>query len=93
MLDGLTLGSPGVKQYHQATPVITVSDSPSKVLTSHNRYVAKAGKSVDGTLLQYLSPLGWKHINLTSDHKVMPLITPGPITFASASSQSSWQNI
>jgi hypothetical protein len=23
---------------------------------------------VDDTLLQYLSPLGWEHINLTGDH-------------------------
>lgn len=26
------------------------------------------GKSVDGELLQYLSPLGWEHINLTGDY-------------------------
>jgi hypothetical protein len=26
------------------------------------------GKEVDKTLLQYLSPLGWKHINLTGDY-------------------------
>jgi len=26
------------------------------------------GKSVDDTLLQYLSPLGWEHINLTGDY-------------------------
>ena len=25
-------------------------------------------QSVDGTLLQYLSPLGWEHINLTGDY-------------------------
>ena len=27
-----------------------------------------AGKPVDDTLLQYLSPLGWEHINLTGDY-------------------------
>ena len=27
-----------------------------------------AGKDVDGTLLQHLSPLGWEHINLTGDY-------------------------
>jgi hypothetical protein len=26
------------------------------------------GQSVDDTLLQYLSPLGWEHINLTGDY-------------------------
>ena len=26
------------------------------------------GKALDDTLLQYLSPLGWEHINLTSDY-------------------------
>jgi hypothetical protein len=26
------------------------------------------GHTVDGTLLQYLSPLGWEHINLTGDY-------------------------
>jgi hypothetical protein len=26
------------------------------------------GKAVDDTLLQYLSPLGWEHINLTGDY-------------------------
>ena len=26
------------------------------------------GKPVDGELLQYLSPLGWEHINLTGDY-------------------------
>ena len=26
------------------------------------------GHAVDGTLLQYLSPLGWEHINLTGDY-------------------------
>ena len=26
------------------------------------------GKLVDDTLLQYLSPLGWEHINLTGDY-------------------------
>ncbi|MGE4476163.1 MAG: Tn3 family transposase, partial [Stutzerimonas sp.] len=25
-------------------------------------------KPVDGELLQYLSPLGWEHINLTGDY-------------------------
>ena len=26
------------------------------------------GKTLDASLLQYLSPLGWKHINLTGDY-------------------------
>ena len=26
------------------------------------------GQAVDDTLLQYLSPLGWEHINLTGDY-------------------------
>ncbi|HEE1134746.1 TPA: Tn3 family transposase, partial [Klebsiella pneumoniae] len=26
------------------------------------------GKPVDETLFQYLSPLGWEHINLTGDY-------------------------
>ena len=26
------------------------------------------GKALDDTLLQYLSPLGWEHINLTGDY-------------------------
>ena len=28
----------------------------------------EAGKDVDATLLQHLSPLGWEHINLTGDY-------------------------
>ncbi|WP_248827354.1 Tn3 family transposase, partial [Klebsiella pneumoniae] len=28
----------------------------------------EAGKPVDGELLQFLSPLGWEHINLTGDY-------------------------
>lgn len=46
------------------------------------------GKPVDGELLQYLSPLGWEHINLTGDYvwrqsrrledgKFRPLRLPG----------------
>ena len=30
--------------------------------------IREAGKDVDGTLLQHLSPLGWEHINLTGDY-------------------------
>ena len=30
--------------------------------------LVEAGKPVDGELLQYLSPLGWEHINLTGDY-------------------------
>ena len=26
------------------------------------------GQAIDGRLLQYLSPLGWEHINLTGDY-------------------------
>ncbi|GHL78404.1 hypothetical protein ECZU34_61520 [Escherichia coli] len=29
--------------------------------------LVEAGKPVDGELLQFLSPLGWEHINLTGD--------------------------
>jgi len=50
--------------------------------------MGEAGKSVDGELLQYLSPLGWEHINLTGDYvwrqsrrledgKFRPLRLPG----------------
>ncbi len=46
------------------------------------------GKPVDGELLQFLSPLGWEHINLTGDYvwrqsrrledgKFRPLRMPG----------------
>jgi Tn3 transposase DDE domain len=28
----------------------------------------EVGKSIDDDLLQYLSPLGWEHINLTGDY-------------------------
>jgi hypothetical protein len=27
------------------------------------------GTALDDTLLQYLSPLGWEHINLTGDYR------------------------
>ncbi|RBW95306.1 hypothetical protein DS969_25845 [Escherichia coli] len=30
--------------------------------------MVEAGKPVDGELLQFLSPLGWEHINLTGDY-------------------------
>ena len=32
------------------------------------RGLVEAGKPVDGELLQFLSPLGWEHINLTGDY-------------------------
>jgi hypothetical protein len=32
------------------------------------RAVQDTGKDVGGTLLAYLSPLGWEHINLTGDY-------------------------
>lgn len=37
------------------------------------------GQAVDNTLLQYLSPLGWEHINLTGDYlwRSTPKIGPG----------------
>jgi hypothetical protein len=31
-----------------------------------------SGASVDDALLQYLSPLGWEHINLTGDYVWRP---------------------
>ena len=53
----------------------------TKALASHDQ-------TVDDTLLQYLSPLGWEHINLTGDYvwrqsrrledgKFRPLRMPG----------------
>ncbi len=42
------------------------------------RAIENHGQTVDKTLLQYLSPLGWEHINLTGDylwlqrHKIQP---------------------
>ncbi len=30
--------------------------------------LADAGKPVDNDLYQYLSPLGWEHVNLTGDY-------------------------
>ena len=35
-----------------------------KAITS----LKEQGQQVDDNLLQYLSPLGWEHINLTSDY-------------------------
>jgi TnpA family transposase len=32
------------------------------------RALCETGKSTDSTMLQYLSPLGWEHINLTGDY-------------------------
>jgi Tn3 transposase DDE domain len=29
--------------------------------------ITNPGQSVDDTLLQYLSPLGWEHVHLTGD--------------------------
>ncbi|ECS1907183.1 hypothetical protein APM79_25235, partial [Salmonella enterica subsp. enterica serovar Typhimurium var. 5-] len=48
----------------------------------------QGGQPVDGELLQFLSPLGWEHINLTGDYvwrqsrrledgKFRPLRMPG----------------
>jgi len=34
------------------------------------------GTALDDTLLQYLSPLGWEHINLTGDYLVVPEKSP-----------------
>ncbi len=53
-----------------------------------NFLYVEAGKPVDGELLQFLSPLGWEHINLTGDYvwrqsrrledgKFRPLRMPG----------------
>ncbi|WP_407260945.1 Tn3 family transposase [Klebsiella pneumoniae] len=36
--------------------------------TRHPGGLVEAGKPVDGELLQFLSPLGWEHINLTGDY-------------------------
>lgn len=47
------------------------------------------GKPIDDAMLQYLSPLGWEHINLTGDYvwrqtrkpgdgRFRPLRAPGP---------------
>ena len=30
--------------------------------------IRDSGQTVDDALLQYLSPLGWEHINLTGDY-------------------------
>ncbi len=38
------------------------------VLERATRGLVEAGKPVDGELLQFLSPLGWEHINLTGDY-------------------------
>ncbi len=35
---------------------------------TRHRGLVEAGKPVDGELLQFLSPLGWEHINLTGDY-------------------------
>ena len=62
--------------------------SHSGLLTVMERAARKAGKPVDGELLQFLSPLGWEHINLTGDYvwrqsrrledgKFRPLRMPG----------------
>ncbi len=40
------------------------------VLERATRGLVEAGKPVDGELLQFLSPLGWEHINLTGDYVV-----------------------
>lgn len=32
------------------------------------RKLSEMGNTIDGSLLQYLSPLGWEHINLTGDY-------------------------
>lgn len=32
------------------------------------RALCEMGKTIDDTMLQYLSPLGWEHINLTGDY-------------------------
>ncbi|GHL84528.1 hypothetical protein ECZU36_58120 [Escherichia coli] len=56
--------------------------------TVRPRGLVEAGKPVDGELLQFLSPLGWEHINLTGDYvwrqsrrledgKFRPLRMPG----------------
>ncbi len=53
--------------------------------------LVEAGKPVDGELLQFLSPLGWEHINLTGDYvwrqsrrledgKFRPLRMPGNLS-------------
>ena len=45
-------------------PGFTVCHLP---LASANA-LSNHGQGVDETLLQYLSPLGWEHINLTGDY-------------------------
>ena len=40
-----------------------------------------AGEIVDNSLLKYLSPLGWEHINLTGDYVWRQGRKPGPSQF------------
>ncbi|WP_407242760.1 Tn3 family transposase [Escherichia coli] len=58
------------------------------VYGTRHPWLVEAGKPVDGELLQFLSPLGWEHINLTGDYvwrqsrrlerrKFRPLRMPG----------------
>ncbi|MDK6217939.1 Tn3 family transposase, partial [Escherichia coli] len=47
-------------QLHQQKGMISLS--PPTICNSAH------GKPVDETLFQYLSPLGWEHINLTGDY-------------------------
>ena len=48
--------------------LVTAAIVWNTVLERATQAMGDAGKSVDGELLQYLSPLGWEHINLTGDY-------------------------
>ncbi|MFP1453851.1 Tn3 family transposase [Escherichia coli] len=73
---GLNLGDGGYRAVEHGVP------------GTRHPGVGQAGKPVDGELLQFLSPLGWEHINLTGDYvwrqsrrledgKFRPLRMPG----------------
>ena len=52
----------GIQRYSVGT------DTPRFYLERAVNALRNHGQGVDETLLQYLSPLGWEHINLTGDY-------------------------
>ena len=52
----------GIQRYSVLT------DTPRFHLERAVNALRNHGQGLDETLLQYLAPLGWKHINLTGDY-------------------------
>ncbi|EPN55790.1 transposase, partial [Pseudomonas syringae pv. actinidiae ICMP 19079] len=48
--------------------ILSASERDTLLALPYTQGLTDAGKPVNTNLYQYLSPLGWEHINLTGDY-------------------------